>query len=190
MASKWFFYRADERHGPYSSSEIRRLARSGELLHTDLLWREGMRRKRPAGESSNLFPRGQHPNHEAAPARADWETWLDDVQLSPAIGLIGGLVALAALFSWLVIAGLRTDTVGDRPPPVSRPAVGGMDDGTSTGDATLPNDVARHAGHEDADRTREDRDDGSQTANARRPTDMATPSAPTGEPTSRVPDDF
>ena len=43
MATEWFIYREDERHGPFSSAEIRSLARTGELQPNDRLWKEGMR---------------------------------------------------------------------------------------------------------------------------------------------------
>lgn len=55
---EWFYFRDGTPRGPFSSKEIRRLARSGTLVESDLLWRPGMERQRPAGESTNLWARG------------------------------------------------------------------------------------------------------------------------------------
>ena len=55
MATEWFYARGDQKHGPVSSAELGQLARSGKLLRTDLIWKEGMSQWRPAGESAKLF---------------------------------------------------------------------------------------------------------------------------------------
>ena len=55
MATEWFYARGDQKQGPVSSAELGQLARSGKLLRTDLIWKEGMSQWRPAGESAKLF---------------------------------------------------------------------------------------------------------------------------------------
>lgn len=55
MASEWFYARDGQKHGPYSSPQLRAMAQSGELLRTDLIWKEGMADWRPAGETTQLF---------------------------------------------------------------------------------------------------------------------------------------
>lgn len=62
-AAKWYFSRDGVEQGPLSSSELRALARSGELLETDLLWKEGMEKWRPAGEAGRLFRDGDSRRH-------------------------------------------------------------------------------------------------------------------------------
>jgi hypothetical protein len=191
MASEWFIYREKERRGPYSSAEIRSLARSGELLPGDCLWKEGMRKKRRAGNSSALFPRGQR---RSKPAEAEeskaWETWLDDVPLSQPIVLGGGFAVLAALFAWLALAGLRTSAIVDRPPSATRPLVGAMGDEASPGNASLPEHAGQPAGKEDAGGGQRESDDGGESPDAPSHPDAATSSAPQDEPASSVPDDF
>jgi hypothetical protein len=55
MASEWFYARDGQKHGPYSSPQLRAMAQSGELLRTDLIWKNGMADWRPAGETTQLF---------------------------------------------------------------------------------------------------------------------------------------
>ena len=55
MATEWFYARGDQKQGPLSSAELGQLARSGKLLRTDLIWKEGMSEWRPAGEAAKLF---------------------------------------------------------------------------------------------------------------------------------------
>lgn len=55
MASEWFYARDGQKHGPYSSPQLRAMAQSGELLRTDLIWKKGMADWRPAGETTQLF---------------------------------------------------------------------------------------------------------------------------------------
>jgi hypothetical protein len=39
---QWFYAKANERRGPFNVDEMKALAKRGELLSTDLVWREGM----------------------------------------------------------------------------------------------------------------------------------------------------
>jgi hypothetical protein len=55
MASEWFYARDGQKHGPYSSPQLRAMAQAGDLLRTDLIWREGMADWRAAGETTQLF---------------------------------------------------------------------------------------------------------------------------------------
>lgn len=56
MAEQWYYYRGEMRFGPVSHDDLIRLAGSGELLHTDLLWKEGMSAPLPAGQFKALLP--------------------------------------------------------------------------------------------------------------------------------------
>jgi hypothetical protein len=105
MATGWFIYREDERHGPYSSAEIRRLARSGDLQPNDLLWKEGMHKKRRAGSSAKLFPTaGPKPATARTEAESDFGFRLDDPRLIRRAILMGGVAALVALVTALAIS--------------------------------------------------------------------------------------
>jgi hypothetical protein len=59
MSAVWFVARNGESLGPYTSDALRQMAESGELQHTDLLWKDGMKDWRPAGDSKGLFPKPQ-----------------------------------------------------------------------------------------------------------------------------------
>ena len=55
MAEAWFYHRGDQRLGPVSSQELKRLADTGELHPTDLIWKEGMPRPVAASKAKGLF---------------------------------------------------------------------------------------------------------------------------------------
>ncbi len=57
MASEWFMRRNGEEDGPFSSEQLKAMARNGLITKEDLVWKEGMDDWRPAGESRRLFPR-------------------------------------------------------------------------------------------------------------------------------------
>jgi hypothetical protein len=56
MASEWFMRRDGQEDGPFSSQQLKHMARNGLLAADDLVWKEGMPDWRPAGESRRLFP--------------------------------------------------------------------------------------------------------------------------------------
>jgi len=56
MADQWIYSRDGTDHGPVSSSTLVELAKNGELLPTDLLWKEGMAEWKPASSFPKLFP--------------------------------------------------------------------------------------------------------------------------------------
>lgn len=56
MAAEWYYSKEEEQFGPVSTDELKALAESGELLPTDLIWKEGVAEWTPAGKSKGLFP--------------------------------------------------------------------------------------------------------------------------------------
>jgi hypothetical protein len=56
MADQWYYGRDDQKHGPYSSRDLRELADSGKILPTDTIWKEGVERGVLAQKVKNLFP--------------------------------------------------------------------------------------------------------------------------------------
>ena len=104
MATEWFIYREDERHGPFSSAEIRSLAQTGELQPNDCLWKEGMPKKRRAGSSAKLFPQAVPAAKTVADRpEAKPDLWFDDPRLVRPVFLIAGAAALLALVMVLPI---------------------------------------------------------------------------------------
>jgi hypothetical protein len=57
MAGQWYYARGGERIGPVTTDELKRLAASGELLPTDLVWKEGMQAWIPAEKIKGLIPK-------------------------------------------------------------------------------------------------------------------------------------
>ena len=56
MASEWYIARSGQRLGPYSSSDLRRLAVGGQLQPSELVWKDGMKKWHPASKIKGLFP--------------------------------------------------------------------------------------------------------------------------------------
>jgi hypothetical protein len=122
MATEWFIYREDERHGPFSSAEIRSLARTGELQPNDRLWKEGMRKKRRAGSSAKLFPQAVPAAKTAADRpEAEPDLWFDDPRLVRPVFLIAGAAALLALVTALAISVWPESQPAVDPVPIPRP---------------------------------------------------------------------
>ncbi|MDR0610048.1 MAG: DUF4339 domain-containing protein [Planctomycetaceae bacterium] len=60
MSSQWFTKRTNEaQRGPFSDRELKQFAHTGELLATDLVWREGIPQAVPASKIKGLFPESQ-----------------------------------------------------------------------------------------------------------------------------------
>jgi hypothetical protein len=66
MASAWHYMKDGKQCGPVSSAELKKLASSGELQSTDVLWKEGMADWVPACELSGL--KGVFPEPAFVPA--------------------------------------------------------------------------------------------------------------------------
>ncbi|HEX4144110.1 MAG TPA: DUF4339 domain-containing protein [Pirellulales bacterium] len=62
---QWWYARDDEQLGPLSPGDLRRLAASGGLAPTDLVWREGMGEWAPAARIKGLFPESREPTDES-----------------------------------------------------------------------------------------------------------------------------
>lgn len=58
MAGEWYFIKDRKQHGPFSSEGLRDLARSGQLLPTDKVWRDGMSEPVIARIVPGLFAEG------------------------------------------------------------------------------------------------------------------------------------
>jgi hypothetical protein len=126
MATEWFIYREDERHGPFSSAEIRSLAQTGELQPNDCLWKEGMPKKRRAGSSAKLFPQAVPAAKTVADRpEAKPDLWFDDPRLVRPVFLIAGAAALLSLVTVLAIWFWPESEPAAAPAPVGRPRVAG-----------------------------------------------------------------
>jgi hypothetical protein len=53
--AEWHYSRGNEQHGPVSSAQLKQLAASGQLLPTDLIWKDGMPGWLAAGKIKGLF---------------------------------------------------------------------------------------------------------------------------------------
>lgn len=56
MAGEWHYSRNGKQLGPVTDAQLKALARSGELLPTDLVWQDGMAEWKPAKSIKGLFP--------------------------------------------------------------------------------------------------------------------------------------
>ena len=58
MAAQWFYSRGAQQLGPVSFEDLQRLAASGQLQPSDMVWTEGMANWSPASAVANLLPAG------------------------------------------------------------------------------------------------------------------------------------
>jgi len=54
MAAEWYYSKGSQQHGPVSASDLKILAKSGALLPTDMVWKEGMAEWKPASNVKGL----------------------------------------------------------------------------------------------------------------------------------------
>jgi hypothetical protein len=69
MAEQWYYTSNGEQQGPVELVELQRLASSGQIQPSDLVWREGMPLWMPAGETRGVFPEVRQ-DHLPLPAAA------------------------------------------------------------------------------------------------------------------------
>ena len=133
MAAEWHYSKNGQRHGPVSASDLKALAKSGDLLPTDLIRKEGLTEWKPAKNLKGLFPAAViSESPQKSPSTPVVEltpiaeavarlTLLDDdlsalsvskggfgitpKRLAIAVGTIGCLALL-----WFALFGLRTTT--------------------------------------------------------------------------------
>jgi len=61
----WFYSEGDERRGPVTEDELKRLAADGKLQKTDLVWKDGMKDWVEARSVDTLFPRRADTSRDA-----------------------------------------------------------------------------------------------------------------------------
>jgi hypothetical protein len=111
--SRWYYAKGDRQSGPISGQELKRLAEAGELLPTDLVWREGGSERKPAATVMNLFPVSTKSHtltgrpHPESPAQmeppAPVEGWRGEEAPVPPrgisfVGVAGFLTAMLSIF--------------------------------------------------------------------------------------------
>jgi hypothetical protein len=58
VSQEWYFSAGNERHGPVSAADLKKLADAGTLKAADLVWKDGMADWVPARSIKGLFPAG------------------------------------------------------------------------------------------------------------------------------------
>ena len=76
MAAEWHYSKDGQEHGPVSASDLKNLAKSGALLPSDLIWKEGMAEWKPASNVKGLFastpvPSAERPKGSPASPQAE-----------------------------------------------------------------------------------------------------------------------
>ena len=109
MADQWYVARNKERFGPLSTSQLRQMAKAGQLTRDEMVLRVGDQKWCPADTVENLFPAGSVVQGDVRLTRS-----------SPLQGrhvLVGSAVFAVILFItvWLVLS----SAVGRKPPPPS-----------------------------------------------------------------------
>lgn len=66
--AEWHYSVGGQKHGPVTTGELRRLAKSGQLAEGDLVWKEGMSEWRPAARVKGLLPEAARSGPPDLPA--------------------------------------------------------------------------------------------------------------------------
>jgi hypothetical protein len=69
MAEEWFYAHEGNEFGPFSSAQLKRLAASGQIQPTDLVWKAGVAKRVPARAVKGLCP-ASAPAAQLQPAAA------------------------------------------------------------------------------------------------------------------------
>lgn len=103
--TRWYYARGDRQAGPVSGQELKQLAQSGQLLPTDLIWKEGESERRPAATALGLFPETTTGHRlfgptrsEPRPARGGRDS-AQDIAPRAGASLVGVVGFLAAMLS-------------------------------------------------------------------------------------------
>ena len=125
MGEQWHYTRGGQQFGPVPAAELKRMASSGDLSPTDMVWKEGMPNWVSAEKLKGLFPGSPAVTATPPPqppAPASWPAHSQEAGMSsppehmpiitnnanplktPAITLViaGGILAIVGLFSILV----------------------------------------------------------------------------------------
>ena len=103
MAGDWHYSVSGQRHGPISSSELKRLADNGQLSPTDLIWKEGLTNWMPASSVKGLFTATAAP--PPLPPAGQLPTVQED--LKPKVEAAARATADAAKAAMKSVAGLK-----------------------------------------------------------------------------------
>src|SRR5260370_27621389 len=68
MADNWYYANDQERLGPFSSAQLQELATIGQLVPTQIVWKEGIDKGVLAAKVRNLFPASQRESPPPAAA--------------------------------------------------------------------------------------------------------------------------
>jgi TM2 domain-containing membrane protein YozV len=71
VTQEWYYTVNDERQGPISAADLKKLAEAGTLKATDLVWKDGMTDWAQAKSIKGLFAGGSGANPAPAAARAE-----------------------------------------------------------------------------------------------------------------------
>lgn len=107
--SMWWHTRDDQQRGPFSETDFKVLAASGQLRSTDLVWREGFANWVPAASVPNLLPsHAMPPPSPSKPPRGSGnrEGSASSPGSSALSGLGGHAMSMTTLFRSIMIGSL------------------------------------------------------------------------------------
>src|SRR5581483_8936101 len=93
MAERYFYTHAATDHGPYSAGQMRAIANAGQILTTDLVWKEGTTQRVAASQIRNLYP-AVAPVIAVPPLTAGSVTGTDGAAFAPPPAAASGAVPL------------------------------------------------------------------------------------------------
>lgn len=71
MADQWYVGKGGKKHGPFTNEQLKKLAATGKIDRTDLLWKEGMEKWVPCSSAKGLFSAAAPVSSSPAPPAFD-----------------------------------------------------------------------------------------------------------------------
>lgn len=108
---EWHFSNAGRTAGPFTADELKELTASGALTPADIVWKEGMRSGRPAGDFGELFPVPPPPPPPPPAVAGSWAGSRGEVDYGyagppgPHAGALGAVGAPALALLLIAILG-------------------------------------------------------------------------------------
>ena len=82
MSTQWCYSKHGQQQGPVSSEQLKRLAASGQLQPSDLVWQQGMGQRVEARKVKGLFLVKAKPVPAPIPSLPDDLAWIEDASQS------------------------------------------------------------------------------------------------------------
>lgn len=103
MAAEWYYAKGKQKHGPLSEAQLQELTASGELLPSDMVWKQGMKAWVKAGSLTGFFPDdGPPPLEDASSEQSSMIQEIKNRVAEHPYLYVGGALGVSVLLTLIV----------------------------------------------------------------------------------------